>query len=115
MKKILSIVFAIVLTLSMGTVALAEEGKYTDMSQVTITKEYKLTNPGTTSPAETFTFSELTNVSVTDAAEGVTVESMPTPTIGSISYELGEAGSENMSKTAIITLPDNYSSVGVYT
>lgn len=40
---------------------------------------------------------------------------MPTPTIGSISYELGEAGSENMSKTAIITLPDNYSSVGVYT
>ena len=115
MKKILSIVFAIVLTLSMGTVALAEEGKYTDMSQVTITKEYKLTNPGTTSPAETFTFSELTNVSVTDAAEGVTVESMPTPTIGSISYELGEAGSENMKKTAVITLPDNYESVGVYT
>ena len=39
MKKILSIMFAIVLTLSMGTVALAEEGNYTDMSQVTITKE----------------------------------------------------------------------------
>lgn len=115
MKKILSIVFAIVLMLSMGTVALAAEGNYTDMSQVTITKEYKLTNPGTTSPAETFTFSELTNVSVTDAAEGVTVENMPTPTIGSISYELGEAGSENMKKTAVITLPDNYSSVGVYT
>ena len=104
MKKILSIVFAIVLMLSMGTVALAAEGNYTDMSQVTITKEYKLTNPGTTSPAETFTFSELTNVSVTDAAEGVTVENMPTPTIGSISYELGEAGSENMKKTAVITL-----------
>lgn len=115
MKKNLSIVFAIVLTLSMGTVALAEEGNYTDMSQVTITKEYKLTNPGTKSPAETFTFSNLVNYSVTDAAEGVTVENMPTPTISSISYGLGEAGSENMSKTAVITLPDNYSSVGVYT
>ena len=32
MKKILSIVFAIVLMLSMGTVALAAEGNYTDMS-----------------------------------------------------------------------------------
>ncbi|WP_455618498.1 DUF7601 domain-containing protein [Eisenbergiella sp.] len=115
MKKILSILFAIVLTLSMGTVALAEEGNYTDMSQVTITKEYKLTNPGTISPAETFTFSNLVNYSVTDAAEGVTVENMPTPTISSISYGLGEAGSENMKKTAVITLPDNYESVGVYT
>lgn len=116
MKKILSIMFAIILALSMGTVALAEEEKkYEDMPTVTITKVYELTNPGTISPAETFTFSELKNFSVTDAAEGVTTDNMPTPTIGSISYNLGDAGSDNMSKTAVITLPENYSSVGVYT
>ena len=115
MKKILSIMFAIILALSMGTVALAEEEKYEDMSNVTITKVYELTNPGTISPAETFTFSELKNFSVTDAAEGVTTDNMPTPTISSISYNLGDAGSDNMSKTAFITLPDDYSSVGVYT
>lgn len=116
MKKILSIMFAIILALSMGTVALAEEEKkYEDMPTVTITKVYELTNPGTISPAETFTFSELKNFSVTDAAEGVTTDNMPTPTISSISYNLGDAGSENMSKTAFITLPDDYSSVGVYT
>lgn len=115
MKKILSIMFAIILALSMGTVALADEGKYDDMSTVTITKDYILTNPGTISPAETFTFSELKNFSVTDAAEGVTTDNMPTPTISSISYDLGDAGSDNMSRTAVITLPDDYSSVGVYT
>lgn len=115
MKKILSIMFAIILALSMGTVALADEGKYDDMSTVTITKDYILTNPGTISPAETFTFSELKNFSVTDAAEGVTTDNMPTPTISSISYDLGDAGSDNMSRTAVITLPENYSSVGVYT
>lgn len=116
MKKILSIMFAIILALSMGTVALAEEEKkYEDMPAVTITKVYELTNPGTISPAETFTFSELKNFSVTDAAEGVTTDNMPTPTISSISYNLGDAGSDNMSKTAVITLPENYSSVGVYT
>ena len=115
MKKILSIMFAIILALSMGTVALAEDEKYEDMSKVTITKDYILTNPGTISPAETFTFSELKNISVTDAAEGVTIENMPTPTISSISYDLGDAGSDNKSRTAAITLPDDYSSVGVYT
>lgn len=116
MKKILSIMFAIILALSMGTVALAEEEKkYEDMPAVTITKDYELTNPGTISPAETFTFSELKNISVTDAAEGVTIENMPTPTISSISYDLGDAGSDNKSRTAAITLPDDYSSVGVYT
>lgn len=116
MKKILSIMFAIILALSMGTVALAEEEKkYEDMPAVTITKVYELTNPGTISPAETFTFSELKNFSVTDAAEGVTTDNMPTPTISSISYNLGDAGSDNMSKTAVITLPENYSSVGIYT
>ena len=117
MKKILSLALALVLVLSMSTVAFAAEGEeitYTDMSTVTLTKEYKLTNAGTTSPAETFNFSTLTCTNVTDAADGVYASNAPVPTIASVSYSVGEAGGENAKKTIIITLPD-YTSVGIYT
>ena len=117
MKKILSLALALVLVLSMGTVAFAAEGEettYTDMSTVTLTKEYKLTNTGTTSPAETFAFSALTCTNVTDAADGVTTANAPVPTIASVSYTAGEAGGENAKKNITITLP-TYTSVGIYT
>ena len=118
MKKILSLALALVLVLSMSTVAFATESEdttFTDMSTVTLTKEYKLTNDGTTSPAETFSFSNLTCTNVTDAADGVTTSSAPVPTIGSVSYSAGEAGGEKTAKKNItITLPE-YTSVGVYT
>lgn len=117
MKKLISIALALVLVLSMSTVAFAAEGKettYTDMSTVTLTKEYKLTNAGTTSPAETFAFSALTCTNVTDAADGVTTSNAPVPTIASVSYTAGEAGSENAKKNITITLP-TYTSVGIYT
>lgn len=87
---------------------------YKDMETVTITKTYNLTNAGTTSPKETFSFSALTCESVTDAGVGVTKESAPVPTISSIEYTLGEAGSANAKKTATITLP-TYTAVGKYT
>ena len=117
MKKILSLALALVLVLSMSTVAFAAEGEettYTDMSTVTLTKEYKLTNTGTTSPAETFAFSALTCTNVTDAADGVTTANAPVPTIASVSYTAGEAGGENAKKNITITLP-TYTSVGIYT
>lgn len=117
MKKFLSLALALVLVLSMITVAFAAEGKettYTDMSTVTLTKEYKLTNAGTTSPAETFGFSALTCTNVTDAADSVTTTNAPVPTIASVSYTAGEAGGENAKKNIIITLP-TYTSVGIYT
>lgn len=117
MKKFLSLALALVLVLSMSTVAFAAEGKettYTDMSTVTLTKEYKLTNAGTTSPAETFGFSALTCTNVTDAADSVTTTNAPVPTIASVSYTAGEAGGENAKKNIIITLP-TYTSVGIYT
>ena len=117
MKKILSLALALVLVLSMSIVAFAAEGEettYTDMSTVTLTKEYKLTNPGTTSPAETFAFSALTCTNVTDAADGVTTANAPVPTIASVSYTAGEAGGENAKKNITITLPE-YTSVGIYT
>ena len=116
MKKILSLALALVLVLSMSTVAFAEgeEATYTDMSTVTLIKEYKLTNAGTTSPAETFTFSELECTRVTDAAAGVTAENAPVPEIADVSYAAGEAGGENAEKNITITLP-TYTSVGIYT
>ena len=120
MKKILSLALALVLVLSMSTVAFATEGEgeetttHTDMSTVTLTKEYKLANPGTTSPAETFAFSALTCTNVTDAANGVTTNNAPVPTIANVSYTAGEAGGNNAKKHITITLP-TYTSVGIYT
>lgn len=117
MKKFLSMMLALVLVLSMSTIAFANEGEettYEDMSTVTLTKEYKLTNPGTTSPAETFAFSALTCTNVTDAANGVTTTSAPVPTIANVSYDAGGAGGKNARKDITITLP-TYTSVGIYT
>lgn len=115
MKKILTITLALLLVLSMGTTAFAMESDgYTDMSTITLTKEYKLTNAGTTSPAETFRFSDLTCIGVTDAADGITAENAPVPEISTVSYSAGEAGSDTAKKDITITLP-TYTSVGIYT
>lgn len=118
MKKFLALVMAMMMILAMGTVAFAAEGgatTYTDMSTVTLTKEYKLTNSGTTSPAETFSFSTLTCTGVTDAGVGVTKDNAPVPTIASASFVAGAAGDATNGKQNItITLP-TYTAVGVYT
>lgn len=113
MKKFLSILLALTLLLALGATAFAEDVQYEDMKTVTITKSYELTNPGMDSPAETFNFT-IERTSVTDAASGVTAENMPIPTIGSVTYAKGEAGSANKSKDITVTLPD-YNSVGIYT
>ena len=120
MKKLLSIMLALVLVLSMSTVAFAAEGdatttEYEDMSTVTLTKEYKLTNAGTTSPAETFSFSALTCTGVENGGVGVTAQNAPVPTIGSATFEAGAAGDATKgTQTITISLP-TYSAVGIYT
>lgn len=122
MKKLISIVLALMLVFSLATVAFAVDDPstepstptYSDMSTVTITKNYEATNTGTKSPAETFSFT-IERTSVTDAADGVTSANMPLPTIGSVSYVAGDAGNEtNKSKNITVTLPA-YTSVGIYT
>ena len=116
MKKFLSIILALVLVMSMATVAFAEGETvvYDDVETVTLTKEYKVTNNGTTSPAETFTFTALTCTGVEEAGVGVTAANAPVPTIASVAYTAGEAGGANAKKDITITLP-TYTAVGIYT
>lgn len=119
MNKFLSILFSVTLLLSTSVTAYAEgnqcptERPPEDSSTVTITKDYQATNEGTTSPAENFYFS-IESESVTDAADGITVDNMPVPTIGYLEYASGDAGSTNAKKQVSIELP-TYSSVGIYT
>ena len=93
---------------------------YKDMETVTITKKYELTNAETISPAETFTFVNVTCTGIESAGIDPTTQmpvaaaSAPIPTIASVSYEKGEAGSNTMAKEITITLP-SYTIVGVYT
>lgn len=120
MKKLISLLLALVMILSLSTVAFAttaepdEEPSYNDMGSVTITKVYEATNAGTTSPAETFNFT-IEKTGVSDAANGVTVENMPAVTVNSVTYAAGDAGStETKAKQITLTLPE-YTSVGIYT
>ncbi len=118
MKKLVSFMLVMVLALSMsiGAFANGTDGgsTYTDKDSVTITKTYKETNEGSTSPDETFQFT-IEATSVEDAADGINVGNMPMPTVDSVAYAEGEAGSDNAQKTISIDLPDVYPSVGVYT
>lgn len=50
--------------------AQAQDFPHKDMSRVYLTKNYELTNTGTISPEETFTFA-IDPVTVTDASEGI--------------------------------------------
>lgn len=134
MKKLLATMLALVCAVGMSITALAVDGAASTPSDpssttssepeynylpadgtatVTITKDYQLTNAGTVSPAETFSFT-IERTSVSDAADGVTVVNMPLPTIGTVTYAKGEAGSTTSSKDITVTLPA-YTSVGVYT
>lgn len=122
MKKILAMLLAVMMLLSVASVAMAEPTDapatptYSDHGTVTLTKTYKLVGDGV-SPAETFKYT-IEKVSVTDAASTVTKENMPVPTFadenGEIAFEAGEATTAGASKDLTINLP-TYTSVGVYT
>ena len=88
---------------------------YKDVTSVTFYKDYNLVGDPTTafSPADTFSFT-IDGVGVTDAADGVTINTYGMPTVGTVSYIRGEAGSTTKTKEVTIDLPE-YGSVGVYT
>lgn len=114
-EKLLAGVLSISLAMGVSVMpAFAASGKtYADMDSVVIKKNYELANEGTFSPAETFSF-DIEADNVTDASDDITPENMPTPTIGTVSYAQGEAGSASKTKKIEIKLPE-YDSVGVYT
>lgn len=122
MKRMISMMLVLMMVLSMSAVVFAADGDpdyqntFKDDATVTIKTNYKLTNEGTTSPAETFEYT-IEATGVTDAAEGVTVETMKNnmPTIDSVTYNPGAAGNaDEMTQKITVTLPV-YTSVGIYT
>ena len=114
-EKLLAGVLSISLAMGVSVMpAFAASGEtYADMDSVVIKKNYELANEGTFSPAETFSF-DIEADNVTDASDDITPENMPTPTIGTVRYLRGEAGSTTKTKEIKIDLPE-YNSVGVYT
>lgn len=115
LEKLLAGVLSISLAMGVSVMpAFAASGEtYADMDSVVIKKNYELANEGTFSPAETFSF-DIEADNVTDASDDITPENMPIPTIGTVSYLRGEAGSANKTRQIEIQLP-KYDSVGVYT
>ena len=106
MKKILAMMLTAAMLLSMSAAVMADETTetetpaevvfgdtvnlegttdYEDEATVNIVKNYKLANADTESPADTFTFTNLTCTGVKDVAEGVTKDNAPVPTIVSVS------------------------------
>lgn len=116
-KKLLACLIAAATMFTMGSTAFAEETVNKvqtpeNAGTVTFTKEYNLEGQGR-SPKETFTFN-IEGESVTDAGDGVTIENYGLPTVGTVTYEVGDAGSANKDKTVSVELPE-YKNVGVFT
>ena len=116
-KKLLACLIAAATMFTMGSTAFAEETVNKAQTPVNgivqFTKEYKLIGEGS-SPAEIFNFT-IEKAGVTDAAENVNVDNMPTPTVGTVSYTKEDGATiDGNKKTVDVTLP-TYESVGVYT
>ena len=109
---VLSISLAMGVSVMPAFAAQAQDFPHKDMSRVYLTKNYELTNTGTISPEETFTFA-IDPGTVTDASEGIEAADYM-PIVGDVTYQQGEAGSANKTRQIEIQLPE-YDSVGVYT
>ena len=111
MKKILAMLLAVMMLLSVASVAMAEGTTTpTDMTTVTIKKVYKLANAGTTSPDETFTLQQVGNGTVTNG------EATSAPALGAITganFTEGAATVEGFTGDITVALPE-YTNVGVY-
>lgn len=113
-KRGFAALLALTLALGMSVSAFAA-----DAGTQVAKKDYRLTNSGTTSPAETFQFT-VEKVGVTDATKTdgtpLTKDDMPDLTIADVSYAAGEAGSANSVKGLVVTTPATaFPTVGVYT
>ena len=116
MKKILAMLLAVMMLLSVASVAMADGDTDTpttptdDMATVTIKKEYKLANADTTSPTETFTLAQVGDGRVTDG------EASSAPALGAITganFTEGAATVDGTIGEITVALP-SYDKVGVY-
>lgn len=107
MKKLISMLLALLLIMSLSSAAFAAN------QDAYFSKTYKLTNAGTTSPEESFTF-RFSNGTVTDAADGTAVPTIPDATVnfaaGDAATDTGLAKQVNVSLSGI-----TWPSVGIYT
>lgn len=108
MKKLLALIMALAMVLSLSATAFAAAANQDARFDVI----YKLKNEGTTSPAETFTFT-FSNGIVADAAEGVSAPAIPSVTVD---FSEGEATAAGVTKPVTVPLSRiAWPSVGVYT
>lgn len=110
MKKLLSTLLALVLVLSMATVAFAVEKN----TAPTFSKTYKITNAGTSNPEETFTFS-FTADHVTDSNKNLTVANMPPIADSTITFSAGTATTDGLVQNVDVALANvKWPGVGIY-
>ena len=125
MKKLLSIGLAAMLAFGLATTSFAASdtdaagsdnttgssttATYTDQSTVTIKKAYKLTNDGTTSPAEIFTLKQVGK----EVKDGDATEAPDLGTITGAEFIEGAATVDGTTGDITVALP-NYDKVGVY-
>lgn len=105
MKKILAMLLAVMMLLSVASVAMA------DTTTATIKKNYTLANTDTGSvvPATTFGF-EIEAVSIEDGPQGKTVADMPALTATDVSFTTAEE-----KEIPITIIPTAFPGAGVYT
>lgn len=109
MKKLVSIILSLVMVLSLGTVAFAA-----DNQDASFTKTYKITNAGTSNPAETFTFT-FTADHVTDSNKNLTTAQMPAIANATVEYKAGTATTTGLQKSVSVALSSvTWPGVGVY-
>ncbi len=108
-KKFMAGMLAATLAMGMNTAVFADSEKSPEVKP-SLEKTFSLTNPGTTSPAQTFSFTAVECYAVTDSAI-TDVTDVPEVKVGTIEYAVGEAGGSN--KSVSLTVP-SYNSVGIY-
>lgn len=119
MKKFLVTILALTFIMGMSGATFAQASdELTDQSSVPITKLFKLTNEGTISPAETFTFN-IERYNFSDSLYG-SLDAVPLPYFvkdtdtGSISFNKGDATTAGFPNSISLQLPE-YTHVGYYT
>ncbi|MEQ2561926.1 FctA domain-containing protein [Ventrimonas sp. CLA-AP-H27] len=111
MKKALATVLAATMVMGMSSTAWAEPKTNQDAS---FTKTYKITNPETANPKETFTFT-FTPVSLTESNANLTTRDMPTIAAATTTFEAGKATTAGLEQTVDVALKDIvWPGVGIY-